>query len=139
MQTSYEIQFPSRDTQRTPPYTGYIEIEPLSCPEYGRREKPFRKEEPTSYRLPGAKPSLDVMLESNFGFFLSGDFKPINPFLGGGLTLRIDKSSRNTFILDEKLGNGEVKNIYIHHDNGFGRIEEISINPEKKIYRNPYF
>nr|MBI4157217.1 hypothetical protein [Candidatus Woesearchaeota archaeon] len=43
--------------------------------------------------------------------------------LSGGIYLDLNKSTKNTTILKEDLGLGELFNIYIHHDRGDGRME----------------
>ena len=43
----------------------------------------------------------------------------------GGLRIELDKYRPNTTILRERLGYGEVENIYIHHDKGLGRMDEV--------------
>lgn len=103
MQTDYEIQFPSRDTQRTPPYTGYIEIEPLKCPEYGGREKPLWNESPTALRLPAINNTLEMLL-------MGYDF-------GNGI-----KGSKKTIYLPlDKDDNYDIG--ITHHENGLGKLK----------------
>jgi len=51
--------------------------------------------------------------------------KMINLMLDGGLRIELDKYRPNTTILRERLGYGEVENIYIHHDKGPGRMDEV--------------
>ena len=51
--------------------------------------------------------------------------KMINPMLDGGLRIDFNKSTDNTTILRERLGYGEVENIYIHHDKGLSRMDEV--------------
>ena len=47
-------------------------------------------------------------------------FRPVNPILDGGLTIDLGKSTSNTTILKESIG--PIRNTYIHHDDGFGRM-----------------
>lgn len=79
----YEIRFPERGTQRTPPYTGYIDHEPLKLPGYGERRKPLEKEVPTAYRFPNGISRLESELENTLnetGFWLSSGDNPLKPF-----------------------------------------------------------
>lgn len=124
----YEIQLPERGYQRTPPYTGYIEIEPLSMPGYGERRKPMEKEIPTTYRfptthrLPGGMNELEMLLSS-------GDKAP-SPFLpffptSTGLGISLPhyepeiKDTHETFKIDR-------------YDNIYGTHTTITIGDKKK-------
>lgn len=51
-------------------------------------------------------------------------YKPINPVLGGGCYLDLDRGTRNTFIIGEDVPGmrGSRLNTYIHHDRGPGRM-----------------
>ena len=58
------------------------------------------------------------------------DFKPINPRLDGDLRIDLNKSTLNTAILRENIE--PIKNTYIHHNRGPGRVEENIFNKIRK-------
>jgi len=45
----------------------------------------------------------------------------ISPLIDGGLRIDIDRSTPNTVIIKEDIG--QIRNTYIHHDKGPGRVE----------------
>ena len=77
--------------------------------------------------------TLDVYT-SGLSQMYTGPMKPINPvinpILDGGLRIDIKKSTPNTTIIKEDIG--PIRNTYIHHDRGPGRMEtNILYDPKK--------
>lgn len=77
--------------------------------------------------------TLDVYT-AGVSHMYTGPMRPmypdINPNLDGGLRIDLNKSTPNTTILKEDLG--PIRNTYVHHDRGPGRMETDILNILKK-------